>query len=346
VVLNSLVITNGNSSYGGGIDNGGTLTVNACTIVGNANSAYGYPGGGGICNFGTLTVNQSTITGNSASCNGAGIFLDNGTVVLHNSIVAGNSGSADINSFTAAGVNLTSGNPLLAPLGNYGGPTPTMPPLPGSPAIDGCTSGTGFATDQRGFPRAIGPFADIGAVELQTPTLVASNNADTGLGSLRQAIRQADVSATITFASNLSGATVTLTGGTLLLNKNLIIDGSGLVNGITINGNHNGSVFNVASGNTVVLNSLVITNGSAPGGYGGGVENNGMLAVNRCTVTGNTAYLGGGVFNRGNTLTVNQCTVEGNSASDSCFGERRGHFQLCRGAECKPIHRDEQFGQQ
>jgi uncharacterized repeat protein (TIGR01451 family) len=27
-------------------------------------------------------------------------------------------------------------NPLLAPLGNYGGPTQTMPPLPGSPAID------------------------------------------------------------------------------------------------------------------------------------------------------------------------------------------------------------------
>ena len=61
--------------------------------------------------------------------------------------------------------NLTNGNPLLAPLGNYGGPTPTMPPLPGSPAIDGCTNGTSFATDQRGFPRIVGPYADIGAVE-------------------------------------------------------------------------------------------------------------------------------------------------------------------------------------
>jgi hypothetical protein len=40
-----------------------------------------------------------------------------------------------------------------------------MPPLPGSPAINGCTSGTTFTTDQRGLPRIVGAFADIGAVE-------------------------------------------------------------------------------------------------------------------------------------------------------------------------------------
>src|ERR1019366_7858885 len=63
------------------------------------------------------------------------------------------------------GVNLTNGTPLLAPLGNYGGPTPTMPPLPGSPAIDGCTNGTTFTTDLRGYPRTIGLAPDIGAAE-------------------------------------------------------------------------------------------------------------------------------------------------------------------------------------
>ena len=44
-------------------------------------------------------------------------------------------------------------------------PTPTMPPLPGSPAIDGCTNGTTFTTDQRGYPRSAGLAPDIGAVE-------------------------------------------------------------------------------------------------------------------------------------------------------------------------------------
>ena len=89
-------------------------------------------------------------------------------------IVAGNaalSGSDLVGSFAASGNNLTDGDPLLAPLGNYGGPTPTMPPLPGSPAIDaGSDDATNapysFATDQRGFPRWSGPHVDLGAVEL------------------------------------------------------------------------------------------------------------------------------------------------------------------------------------
>jgi len=65
--------------------------------------------------------------------------------------------------------NLTNGNPLLAPLGNYGGPTLTMPPLHGSLAIDaGLDSVTNFlATDQRGYPRRSGAHVDIGAVEAQ-----------------------------------------------------------------------------------------------------------------------------------------------------------------------------------
>jgi hypothetical protein len=66
---------------------------------------------------------------------------------------------------TFTGVNLTNGTPLLAPLGQYGGPTPTMPPLPGSPAIDVATNGTIFFTDQRRLPRIVGAFADLGAVE-------------------------------------------------------------------------------------------------------------------------------------------------------------------------------------
>jgi len=55
-------------------------------------------------------------------------------------------------------------NPVLAPLGNYGGPTQTMPPLHGSPAID-LGAPSAFATDQRGYPRLAGLATDIGAVE-------------------------------------------------------------------------------------------------------------------------------------------------------------------------------------
>ncbi len=175
-----------NEAWGGGIYNLGMLTVNQSTLSGNSSRGEG----GGIYNIGTLMVNQSTFYGNSARFNGGGILHDGfgkvmtvsqstisgnsafggginigfGTVNLTNSIVAGNSGGDIVGAFSGSN-NLTNGNPLLAPLGNYGGPTPTMPPLPGSPAVDGCTNSTGFATDQRGQPRIVGAFADIGAVE-------------------------------------------------------------------------------------------------------------------------------------------------------------------------------------
>ena len=69
-------------------------------------------------------------------------------------------------------------NPLLAPLGNYGGPTQTMALLPGSPAIDAGSNapavdanGNPLTTDQRGLPRTVNGTVDIGAVESQGYTL-------------------------------------------------------------------------------------------------------------------------------------------------------------------------------
>ena len=68
--------------------------------------------------------------------------------------------------------------PKLGKLGNYGGPTETIPLLPGSPAGDagnpaGCTDGRGhlLKTDQRGKPRP-GKYkhdqrCDMGAYERQ-----------------------------------------------------------------------------------------------------------------------------------------------------------------------------------
>jgi hypothetical protein len=51
-------------------------------------------------------------------------------------------------------------------LGDYGGPTMTMPLLPGSPAIDGGAAGLGVpATDQRGRARPKSGPVDIGAFE-------------------------------------------------------------------------------------------------------------------------------------------------------------------------------------
>ena len=60
-------------------------------------------------------------------------------------------------------VVVADGSLRLAPLGDYGGPTHTMPPLFGSPAIDAAMGST-RTKDQRGFEITDGA-PDIGAVE-------------------------------------------------------------------------------------------------------------------------------------------------------------------------------------
>ena len=333
----------GNSAtLGGGIsDYVDKLTLNQCTLSGNSAT----DSGGGIFNNyeGALTLNQCTLSGNNYD----GIcYYRAGTVTMTNTIVAGN-WDDDIDTYIYYPITLTYGGsnlvqsvynfggtitgpapltnaPDLAPLGNYGGPTQTMPPLPGSPAIDaGSNDATNdFATDQRGLPRFVGPQVDIGAVEFQASPVVT--NADSGPGSLRYAIVYVTNNATITFDPGLSGATITLSN-TLAINTNLTIDASALPGGLQINGNGSVEIFNVASSTaTVFLNSLTITNGFTSGD-GGGIGNYGLLTLNQCTLSGNYATNGnggGGIYN-GGTLALNQCTLSGNSAN-VVFGLRGG----------------------
>ena len=159
----------GNSALlGGGIDSyptAATALLSQCTVAGNTATQNG----GGCYSEGTLIVDQSTLSGNQAGALCGGINQYGGALTLKNSIVAGNTQAtggdlAASNPITFAGANLTSGTPLLSPLGNYGGPTQTMPPQLASPAIDAAIGST-FTTDQRGFPRVVGAAADLGATE-------------------------------------------------------------------------------------------------------------------------------------------------------------------------------------
>jgi hypothetical protein len=193
LTLNQCTLFGNNSAdAGGGIYyRGYMLTLNQCTLSENS-ALYG----GGIVGYGPMTLNQCTLSGNSASAFGAnagggGIFIGGGTLGVTNTIVGGNTAvyGADIyNSYTGtltyggsnlvqsvdnAGGTITGPAPLtnapdLAPLGNYGGPTQTMPPLPGSPALGaGSVADNTFSTDQRGYSRTQSGLIDLGAVELQ-----------------------------------------------------------------------------------------------------------------------------------------------------------------------------------
>jgi hypothetical protein len=171
-ILNSGTLTittstfTGNStpgSYGGAIENSGTLAISNSTFSGNSCGNTG-GAGGALYDTGTLTVSNSTFVGNS-SANGGGVAVFGGTATIANSIFAHNTSASNgaavftpgfvldaynnlffenIDSVTASegdcfGCTINSGSvsgdPMLAALGNYGGTTQTLLPLPGSVAI-------------------------------------------------------------------------------------------------------------------------------------------------------------------------------------------------------------------
>lgn len=273
---------------GGGIqieDGDGSITNS--TISGNhADNSGGYSGGGIYAYETGLTLTATTITGNTANgtASAGGVFNDESTVTVKNTLIAGNTGTntatADVSSvnsgaFTSQGYNLigdgTGGsgftgtadqvgttanplNPMLGPLADNGGPTPTHALLAGSPAIDKGTSalinlmrpqlnlpanGSNLTTDQRGLPRPkdnpnipnADDGADIGAFEVQnsppTLTVVPLTRA---AGSVTASFTIAQVGDAQTPAGNL---TVQLDDST-----------SASLNGVTVSNlvNNNGTI--------------------------------------------------------------------------------------------------------
>ena len=150
-------------------DNGAGASGGALHLAGAASSA--------------ALVSSSTITGNTSASTG-GLSRSSGFADVNHSIVAENVGGDLGGSWTGAGnlvgvagggiVDGASGNvagsavspldPMLRPLGSFGGATQTRVPLPGSPAVDSAT-GCG-AVDQRTITRPVGSACDRGAVEL------------------------------------------------------------------------------------------------------------------------------------------------------------------------------------
>lgn len=160
-------------------------------------------------------------------------------------------------------------------------------------------------------------FLFVGKIDISpvsAATITVTNTNDVGPGSLRQAILDANPGDTITFASDLSGETITL-NPPLEINKNLVIDGSSLLVPITLDG-ESVRVLLIHSGISVTLDSLIIQNGYDPN-YGGGIYNNlnSNLTLTNCTLIGNSSALrGGGIYNAG-TLTVTNSTFYGNFAA-------------------------------
>ena len=168
------------------------------------------------------------------------------------------------------------------------------------------------------------------AVVLAAPAQAApfsvTNTADSGEGSLRQAVSDANASAgedTISFDPSLSGQTITL-GSQLRVTDSagLTIDG-GSAN-ITVSGNNAVRVFDVLFADAkLTLNNLTVANGRGAGG--GGIYNNGTLTVTNSTLSGNSVTdvdygRGGGISNSGGSATLQNTIVANSPSGGDCYG--------------------------
>ncbi|CAN5262307.1 hypothetical protein BH10ACI1_BH10ACI1_23780 [soil metagenome] len=154
------------------------------------------------------------------------------------------------------------------------------------------------------------------AIASQAATITVANKNDSGTGSLRQAIIDANNGDTINFAAGLNGS-IQLTSA-LPIDKTLTINGHGAnilgVEGLTTP--TESRVFNIFAGNVVRISDLRISRGFSSGAGGGvTVESGGNLTLNNCLISGNSATDGGGVYgSSGSIITITNSTIYGNVA--------------------------------
>jgi hypothetical protein len=182
----------------GGIENLiGTVHVSLSTISGNVSTGNTSGAVGGLASLGGTVRLVNTTVAENTGVQVSGLRVLDGTLTLKNTIVANgapNCEASGAGTIVSAGHNLENGDtcsldhtfwlgdltdtdPLLGPLQNNGGTTPTHAPLPGSPAIDAGDDAVcpeAFGTDQRvqtqriDFHRPGHNACDIGALEVGT----------------------------------------------------------------------------------------------------------------------------------------------------------------------------------
>lgn len=191
-----------------------------------------------------------------------------------------------------------------------------------------------------------------GSAQAQQPaaTWVVTSAGDSGPGTLRQAIAASAPGDLIVFDASLAGAIIELTSGQLVIDKDLVINGSDAP-GVTVSGSNVSRVFLVEADVVVELRSLVIADGKAPDGTipagaieaqsGGAIYSEGELRLVDCTVRDSRAGdgaddtfsapggHGGGVYSTGS-LTVENSAIRHNAAGD---GRRWG----CILSVCHPL---------
>jgi predicted outer membrane repeat protein len=138
-------------------------------------------------------------------------------------------------------------------------------------------------------------------------TITVINTNDSGPGSLRQALANANNGDRSNFAVT---GTITLTSGGLLIAKNVAISGPGNVQ-LSIDGSQMDFVFGVGPDKTAAISGLTIRNGQV------GIGNVGTLTVSNCVISGNSSEglsnIANGQTSTNATLTIANSIISDNS---------------------------------
>jgi hypothetical protein len=332
VDISGLTIADGmaTNSNGGGILNGGTLSLTDCLVSGNSATIAFPNGGGGIYNSGRLTVTDSTLGNNSANGGGGIHNAPGGTVMLSACTLRENT------AFYGGGIDNIDGRAKLS-AGTLSGNAATegggIYTVGGRLALSACTLSGNTASGNTAYGGGL--FNALGRLALRACTL--SGNTATGNyaygGGIYTASRRGDNVTTLS-ACTLSGNTAS--GGTIGDGGGIYNRGRLTISNCVLTGNvatatraSGGAIF--TDGHRVTLSACTLSgnaaSGIAGGGGGGLYIHHGRVTLSACTLSGNAASgdfgIGGALYNASyhrRPVTLSGCTVSDNTASTSGGG--------------------------
>ncbi len=339
--IEASTLSNNSATTGGGFHNCATddSSMLNTTLSGNTGTAIesegalslafvtvGYNFGGALTGAGTQAIKNTILTGNNATeCTGS-IPVASGMNFVDDAS-CGSGSNVTVATTAAIGVNST--------LADNGGPTHTHELFDSSVAIStatDCTNFTGLTivVDQRGEPRPApsGTNCDPGAYENQTSTgdtCTTIANPITNNDELICAIELANDE------TNFPGQdTLNLASGGVFdfattydalnavppITSDIVING----NGATLHrlgGEFYLRFFQVTVDGALTLDNLTLDGADLNADYGAGVYSEGILTITDSTLTGNSATLGGAIYQSGNTLSITGSSFSFNSADFS-----------------------------
>ena len=153
----------------------------------------------------------------------------------------------------------------------------------------------------------------LGFLPIQASVITVTNTADSGPGSLRDAIAASSPGDTVLMDGSLSGGVILLSSGPLVINKNLNVVGLGSISN-SINANSLSRALQIEAGNTVLFRgftlALGLANGAGDAGRGGTILNRGTLTLNDVKVLGGRAAVeGGGIYSSGS-LSISRSVIK------------------------------------